>query len=126
MSISAIPSGVIGSPQFRPTQTPFPQDFQKLGQDLQSGNLSAAQKDFATLQNDIRDRSGADLIRHFHHLRAHIIFSEGTAGSTGPKPLPAAPPTEPPTFIGGGRFTTPPVGAPPSPRFIGPPISFLA
>jgi len=28
----------------------FQQDFQQLGQDLQSGNLSAAQSDFATLQ----------------------------------------------------------------------------
>ena len=29
----------------------FQQTFQQLGQDLQSGNLSAAQSDFATLQN---------------------------------------------------------------------------
>jgi outer membrane protein assembly factor BamD (BamD/ComL family) len=31
--------------------TNFQQEFQQLGQDLQSGNLSAAQSDFATLQN---------------------------------------------------------------------------
>lgn len=30
----------------------FQQEFQQLGQDLQSGNLSAAQADFATLQQD--------------------------------------------------------------------------
>jgi len=30
----------------------FKQDLQQLGQDLQSGNLSAAQQDFATLQQD--------------------------------------------------------------------------
>jgi outer membrane protein assembly factor BamD (BamD/ComL family) len=31
----------------------FQQDFRQLGQDLQSGNLSAAQSDFVTLQKDL-------------------------------------------------------------------------
>ena len=31
----------------------FQQEFQQLGQDLQSGNLSGAQSDFATLQKDL-------------------------------------------------------------------------
>ncbi len=48
MSISGIPSST-----FSPYQSPASinqQNFQKLGQDLQSGNLSSAQSDFATLQ----------------------------------------------------------------------------
>jgi outer membrane protein assembly factor BamD (BamD/ComL family) len=35
----------------------FQQDFQQLGQDLQSGNTSAAQSDFVTLQNDLQQTS---------------------------------------------------------------------
>lgn len=35
----------------------FQQDFQQLGQDLQSGNVSAAQSDFVTLQNDLSETS---------------------------------------------------------------------
>jgi len=58
MSVSGILSGVISnvlSSQTQSTQNPrqqFQQEFQQLGQDLQSGNLSAAQTDFATLQQD--------------------------------------------------------------------------
>jgi len=58
MSVSGILSGVIGSvlsSQTQNTQNPrqqLQQEFQQLGQDLQSGNLSAAQSDFATLQQD--------------------------------------------------------------------------
>jgi outer membrane protein assembly factor BamD (BamD/ComL family) len=35
----------------------FQQDFKQLGKDLQSGNLSAAQSDFATLQSDLPQTS---------------------------------------------------------------------
>lgn len=35
----------------------FQQEFQQLGQDLQSGNLSAAQSDFASLQQDLPQNS---------------------------------------------------------------------
>ena len=58
MSVSGILSGVISnvlSSQTQSTQNPrqqFQQEFQQLGQDLQSGNLSAAQTDFATLQQN--------------------------------------------------------------------------
>jgi outer membrane protein assembly factor BamD (BamD/ComL family) len=37
----------------------FRQDFQKLGQDLQAGNLSGAQADFAALQKDGPQSSSA-------------------------------------------------------------------
>jgi outer membrane protein assembly factor BamD (BamD/ComL family) len=39
--------------------TKFQQEFQQLGQDLQSGNLSAAQSDFATLQQGVSQTSSA-------------------------------------------------------------------
>jgi hypothetical protein len=58
MSISGILSSVISSAltsQTQSTQNPrqqFQQEFQQLGKDLESGNLSAAQTDFATLQQN--------------------------------------------------------------------------
>lgn len=39
--------------------TTFRQEFQQLGQDLQSGNLSGAQSDFATLQQNTSQTSSA-------------------------------------------------------------------
>ncbi|HEX4076224.1 MAG TPA: hypothetical protein VHX49_12560 [Candidatus Acidoferrales bacterium] len=61
MSVSGILSSVMSSvlssqsSQTQSTQNPrqeFQQEFQQLGADLQSGNLSAAQSDFATLQQN--------------------------------------------------------------------------
>lgn len=49
MSVSGISSSSLYNTQS--VQNSFQKDFQQLGQDLQSGNLSAAQSDFATLQN---------------------------------------------------------------------------
>jgi outer membrane protein assembly factor BamD (BamD/ComL family) len=37
----------------------FQQEFQQLGQDLSSGNISAAQSDFVTLQNDMPQANSA-------------------------------------------------------------------
>lgn len=51
MSVSGISSTNFYSTEATQTNTQqFQQAFQQLGQDLQSGNLSAAQSDFATLQ----------------------------------------------------------------------------
>jgi outer membrane protein assembly factor BamD (BamD/ComL family) len=53
MSISAISGALNFHYQLSSQQTKFQQastDFQKLGQDLQSGNLAASQSDFAQLQ----------------------------------------------------------------------------
>lgn len=46
----------------------FQQEFQQLGQDLQSGNLSAAQQDFAKLQQD-SPTAVKSLIHHRHPHR---------------------------------------------------------
>jgi len=43
----------------------FRQEFQQLGQDLQSGNLSAAQQDYATIQQDFQSHAAAH--GHHHH-----------------------------------------------------------
>jgi outer membrane protein assembly factor BamD (BamD/ComL family) len=53
VSISGIPSSSLLNYSIQNVQTnmkQIQQEFQQLGQDLQSGNLSAAQSDFATLQ----------------------------------------------------------------------------
>ena len=50
MSISAILSSAYNQPQIGSSTSPYQQSIQQLGKDLQSGNLSAAQSDFASLQ----------------------------------------------------------------------------
>ena len=50
MSISAILNSSSNQFQIGAASNPYQQDMQQLGQALQSGNLSAAQSDFATLQ----------------------------------------------------------------------------
>jgi hypothetical protein len=53
MSVSGISSSTVFNDSTQGVQSPFQQfqqDFQQLGQALQSGNLSAAQADFVTLQ----------------------------------------------------------------------------
>jgi outer membrane protein assembly factor BamD (BamD/ComL family) len=54
LSVSGISSTDLSNYETQNTQSNFQkvqQEFQQLGQDLQSGNLSAAQSDFATLQS---------------------------------------------------------------------------
>lgn len=46
---------------------PIAKEFSQLSQDLQSGNLSAAQSDFATLQQDFQNGSGSGHWMHHHH-----------------------------------------------------------
>lgn len=53
MSVSGVSSSNLfnySNQNVQNNQQQFQQEFQQLGQDLQSGNLSAAQQDFATLQ----------------------------------------------------------------------------
>jgi hypothetical protein len=42
-------------------------DFNKLSEDLRSGNLSAAQGDFATIQQDVQQQSSRSVSGHHHH-----------------------------------------------------------
>jgi len=50
MSVSAILSSAYNQPQIGSSNSPYQQSISQLGKDLQSGNLSAAQSDFASLQ----------------------------------------------------------------------------
>jgi hypothetical protein len=67
MSITAIPSSTF-SQRVSATNKAYQQDFAQLGQDLKSGNLSAAQQDYSTLQRDLKNP--ADPAPRLHrHLR---------------------------------------------------------
>ncbi len=50
MSISGIPNSIFSPSQSSSATNTIQQEFQQLGQSLQSGNLSSAQSEFATLQ----------------------------------------------------------------------------
>jgi len=68
-SQSAATSGTTSSTTYAATTNAFEQAFQQLGSDLKSGNLSAAQKDFSTVQQDLK-RPGdpsTDRFPHHHH-----------------------------------------------------------
>ena len=56
-------------------QNEIQQDFQNLSNDLAAGNIAAAQRDFAALQEDLQQ---ADQKHHHHHHRHH---DEGDRGN---------------------------------------------
>jgi outer membrane protein assembly factor BamD (BamD/ComL family) len=49
------------------TGNPVAQALSQLGQDLSSGNLSAAQSDFSTLQQDLQQQQSTNSIHPHHH-----------------------------------------------------------
>ena len=55
-------------------------EFQQLGQDLQSGNLSAARQDFATVEQGVRQRT-SQILHHHHHFSA--AASNGSTSGAG-------------------------------------------
>jgi len=61
MSVSGISSNLFGfnTPSVESKQQQIQQEFQQLGEDLQSGNLSAAQSDFTTLQQLVPQSNNA-------------------------------------------------------------------
>jgi len=58
------------------TSNPAAQAFNQLATDLKSGNLSAAQKDFSTVQQDLQSQGGPSAGHSHHHHRV----STGGAG----------------------------------------------
>lgn len=56
------------------TSNPIEQAFAQLAKDLQSGNLSAAQQDFSTIQQDMQSAMAA----HGHHHHHHSETSESS------------------------------------------------
>src|SRR5271167_3277503 len=63
------------------------QAFSAVGQALQSGNLSAAQTAFATLQQDLSLAGGAQLHAHHHHHTGAASEGDGQPGQSGPAGL---------------------------------------
>jgi hypothetical protein len=61
---------------------PVAQAFAHLGQDLQSGNLSAAQQDFTTIREDSTQQLNVSPVQ-IHHLHHHRVErSEGSSSSS--------------------------------------------
>jgi outer membrane protein assembly factor BamD (BamD/ComL family) len=61
---------------------PVAQAFAHLGQDLQSGNLSAAQQDFTTIREDSTQQLNVSPVQ-IHHLHHHRVeSSEGSSSSS--------------------------------------------
>jgi hypothetical protein len=64
---------------------PVAQAFAQLGQDLQSGNLSAAQQDFTTIREDSTQQLNVSPVQ-IHHLHHHRVeSSEGSSSSSSPQ-----------------------------------------
>ncbi|MGH9739782.1 MAG: hypothetical protein ACRD4X_14535 [Candidatus Acidiferrales bacterium] len=61
-------SGAANTSGSSPSQS-AQQEFQQLGQDLQSGNLSAARQDFAAIEQSTRQRT-SQILHHHHHFSA--------------------------------------------------------
>jgi hypothetical protein len=72
MSISAIPSSTFSPYPLSAASNLYQQDFKQLGQDLKSGNLAAAQKDFSTIQQDLQSLGGPSIPHSHHRYRVGI------------------------------------------------------
>lgn len=84
MSISGILGSAFSQGQLRGAGSVYQQELQQLGKDLQSGNLSAAQKDFATIQRDLQSANGTPSASHFYH---HHHLSGGGGEPTKQNPV---------------------------------------
>ncbi len=63
---------------------PASQTIAQLGQDLKAGNLSAAQSDFSTLQQELQQQGTVSGHRHHHH---HPGVSQSSGQQNGPATL---------------------------------------
>jgi len=71
MSITGIPSSTFNQNPLDAANKLFQQDFKQIGQDLKSGNLSAAQQDFSKLKNDLQTPTTSSL----HHVHNNHILN---------------------------------------------------
>jgi outer membrane protein assembly factor BamD (BamD/ComL family) len=70
------------------TSNPISQALSQLGSDLQSGNLSAAQSDFSTLQNDLQRAQSTGGFHHHHTHGGPILENQnGQNGANSPASL---------------------------------------
>jgi len=74
MSIAGILSSSFLQNQLSAASSPYRKDMQQLSQALQSGNLSAAQKDFSTFQQDLQNL-GVPSTNHLHHHHHRSVGS---------------------------------------------------
>jgi outer membrane protein assembly factor BamD (BamD/ComL family) len=65
-----------------PSASPLATAFAKLGQDLQSGNLQAAQQDFATVQQDAQQLSANQQVAGHGHHHHHTESSQSSSSSS--------------------------------------------
>ena len=68
------------------SNNPVLQAFAQLGQDLQSGNLQAAQKDFTNLQQDLQQNPSQHVGAHHHHHH-HTDSSQSSSSSLQNNPI---------------------------------------
>ncbi len=64
-----------------PIASPAAQAFKQLSSDLQFGDLSAAQADVSTIQQDLQGATGTQEARHSHHLH-HLGGTSGGGDSS--------------------------------------------
>jgi outer membrane protein assembly factor BamD (BamD/ComL family) len=66
-----------------PSASPLATAFAQLGQDLQSGNLQAAQQDYSTVQQDAQQQSASQQVSgHDGHHRHHTESSQSSSSSS--------------------------------------------
>jgi len=75
MSISGILTSSYNQYQLGAASNPYQQDMQKLSQDLQSGNLSASQSDFAALQAAFSQPTGSTAATSTSSTSSAAIFT---------------------------------------------------
>lgn len=70
MSITAIPISTFSHPQLSNATKVVQHNFAQIGQDLASGNLSAAQQDYATLRQNLQNQAdpAPGQFPHHHHF----------------------------------------------------------
>ncbi len=71
---SSTAAGTASGATFGNTTSPISKAFNQLASDLQSGNLSAAQKDFSTVQQDLKNQN---------HPTNNLRYRTGTFGGSG-------------------------------------------
>lgn len=132
MSIFGVPISTFNPYPLTAASSLYQQDFKQLGQDLKSGNLAAAQKDFSTLQQDLQSLGGPSVNRFHHHHRISTGIGDLTnqdsllqdlsqfgqdlasGNLSAAQQAYAALQTQPPVSTGGIlHHTEPPVSAPP-------------
>src|ERR1700680_4135206 len=77
------PAATATSTATNPSASPLAAAFAQLGQDLQSGNLQAAQQDYTTIQQDAQQQSASQQVSGHHgHHRHHTESSQSSSSSS--------------------------------------------